>query len=270
MSDGGGQTYEVVMVILQQARHNWLNSHSRPGRMKVGPDRPHLVDPPWVLRTHGELVCQSDGVALKVFAAAEGKVKGQSGAAGLPVENPRPAGYLRHKLGVVVLRPLQKVALAPQQELVQGRLWVAVNVKVVFVGPDLQAHQDHPNVESPIQLQAEEGAVRGLWGPRGIENLHQFYPVDVIYGAQNASLGLAPVSFILEGNRNRQFQRAMEVLGRRASVTLTSVLSTTTNSSTNFCTPVLGLGFWRAAKALFIPMHKEHIYEPSIGVSNSS
>lgn len=78
-----------------------------------------------------------------------------------------PAGCLRHKLGVVVRRPLQKVALAPQQELVQGRLRVAVNVKVVFVGPDLQAHQDHPDVEGPIQLQAEEEAVRegvGGWG----------------------------------------------------------------------------------------------------------
>lgn len=78
-----------------------------------------------------------------------------------------PAGCLRHKLGVVVLRTLQKVVLAPQQELVQGRLWVAVNLKVVLVGPDLQAHQDHPNVESPIQLQAEEEAVRGGGGCGG-------------------------------------------------------------------------------------------------------
>lgn len=59
-----------------------------------------------------------------------------------------------------MLHPLQEVTLAPQQELVQGRLWVAVNVKVVFVGPDLQAHQHDSNVESPVQLQAEEEAIR--------------------------------------------------------------------------------------------------------------
>lgn len=98
-----------------------------------------------------------------------------------------------------MLRPRQKAVLAPQQELVQGRLWVAVNDKVVFVGPDLQAHQDHPNVESPIQLQAEEEAVRREGGGGGVENVRQFYLVDVIYGAQNASLGLAPVSFVLGG-----------------------------------------------------------------------
>lgn len=64
-----------------------------------------------------------------------------------------------------MLDPLQEVTLAPQQELVQGRLWVAVDVKVVFVGPDLQAHQHDSNVESPIQLQAEEEAIRrpSLW-----------------------------------------------------------------------------------------------------------
>lgn len=203
----------------------------------MGPD---LVDPPRVLRTHGELVRQSDGVALKVFAAAEEKGKRQSGAAGSPVPTPRPAACLRHKLGVVVLRPLQKVVLAPQHEPVQGRLRVAVNVKVVFVGPDLQAHQDHPNVESPIQLQAEEEAVRGEEASRTrADFILFFYLVDVIYGAQNASLGLAPVTFILEGKRKRQLERVTEVR-RRWSATLTSVLSTTTNSSTNFCTP---LGF---------------------------
>lgn len=46
----------------------------------MGPHRPHLVDPPRVLRTHGELVRQSDGVDVKVFAAAEEKVKGQEAA----------------------------------------------------------------------------------------------------------------------------------------------------------------------------------------------
>lgn len=92
----------------------------------------------------------------------------------------QPAGYLRHKLGIVVLHPLQEVTLAPQQELIQGRLWVAVNVKVVFVGPDLQAHQHHSNVETQIQLQAEEEAVR--WG--GVHNVDlQFYLIEVIYGS---------------------------------------------------------------------------------------
>lgn len=55
-----------------------------------------------------------------------------------------------------MLHPLKQLTLAPQQELVQGLLWVAFNVKVVLVGPDLQAHQHHLNVESPIQLQTEE------------------------------------------------------------------------------------------------------------------
>lgn len=52
-----------------------------------------------------------------------------------------------------MLLPLQQVGLAPQQEIVQRRLRVNVNVNVVFGRPNLQAHQHDPNVEGSIELQ---------------------------------------------------------------------------------------------------------------------
>lgn len=56
----------------------------------------------------------------------------------------------RHKLGRVVLSPLQEIGPAPQQEVVQGRLRVDVNVNEVFVRPHLQAHQQHSHVERSV------------------------------------------------------------------------------------------------------------------------
>lgn len=58
----------------------------------------------------------------------------------------------RHKLGGVVLLPLQQVALAPPQEIVQRRLRVYVDLDVVFVCPHLQADQQDPDVERSIEL----------------------------------------------------------------------------------------------------------------------
>lgn len=77
----------------------------------------------------------------------------------------------------------------------------------------------------------------------GLKNTGQFYLIDVIYGAQNTSLGLAPVAIILEGEGGQTSASASDLLRRRSSGTLTSALSTTTNSSTNLCTPALGVDF---------------------------
>lgn len=68
-----------------------------------------------------------------------------------------------------MLRPLQEVPLAPQQEPVQGCLRVAVNVKVVVVGPDLQTHQHHSNVESPVHLQVGGGDEEARQIGRGVK-----------------------------------------------------------------------------------------------------
>lgn len=85
-----------------------------------------------------------------------------------------------------MLLSLQEVSLAPQQEPVQGRLRFAVNVKVVVVVPDLQTHQHHSNVESPVHLQVggggggDEEAVR----LEGVSKVGlQFYLIDVIHGS---------------------------------------------------------------------------------------
>lgn len=67
--------------------------------------------------------------------------------------------HLRHKLCGVVLRPAQEVSPAPQQEVIQGLLRIHINVNVVLVCPDLQAHQHDSNVERSIELQAEEETV---------------------------------------------------------------------------------------------------------------
>lgn len=51
-----------------------------------------------------------------------------------------------------MLLPLQQVALAPPQEIVQRRLRVYVDLDVVFVCPHLQADQQDPDVERSIEL----------------------------------------------------------------------------------------------------------------------
>lgn len=62
----------------------------------------------------------------------------------------------RHKLGRVVFHPLQEVGPPPEQEVVQSRLRVDVNVNEVLVRPHLQAHQQDSDIERSIQLSEHE------------------------------------------------------------------------------------------------------------------
>lgn len=68
----------------------------------------------------------------------------------------------RHKLRVVVLRPLQEVGAAPRQEVVQSGFCSGVDSDVVSVRPNLQTHQNDADVQSAVQLQAEETFRGGL------------------------------------------------------------------------------------------------------------
>lgn len=112
-----------------------------------------LIDSGGVFGTHGELVRQSDCVFIKVFATVEGR--------GIRSDPQHRWDYVcsdvtdqdsRHELGCVVFAPEEEVSLAPLQEVVQSRLRIGLNNNVVFVCPDLQAHQHDSNVERSIQL----------------------------------------------------------------------------------------------------------------------
>lgn len=128
----------------------------------------------------------------------------------------------RHKLSGVVLRPLQKIGLPPREETVQSSLRVKINVDVVLVRPNLQAHQHDSDVYRSIQLQPEEENVFSEWVHRGscrlkalmarrqadcIQNMSfnrkTFYLVNVIYNSKNTVFSIHSISLIL-GEEKRQ------------------------------------------------------------------
>lgn len=55
-----------------------------------------------------------------------------------------------------MLGPLQEIRAAPQQEVVQSLLRVAVDNNEVFVRPHLETHQQDSDIKRSVELQGHE------------------------------------------------------------------------------------------------------------------
>lgn len=79
---------------------------------------------------------------------------------------PSPAAHSRDELDVVVRVLPHQVLCPPGQEVVQRDAGVGADLDLVPVVPDIQAHQDHAELEFLIKLQEDRILrVRGLLPP---------------------------------------------------------------------------------------------------------
>lgn len=225
MSNGGGKAYQVMMVILEE-KYRTLALYSAEYIIKYqyalfisSCDHTWLTPPEFSVHIANLFASPTVSVS-KSFPLVKKKnlTLGQTGS--ITVFNictDFQDWSSRHKLGIVMLLPLQKISLAPHKEIVQSFLWIEVNVNVVSVRPDLQPHQHDANVQSSIELQAEEetffrnecAGTCQLQAPmahcqgHSFQNMslnwkHKNYLVDVIYNSKNTGFCLTSILFILE------------------------------------------------------------------------
>lgn len=217
MSDGGGEAYRIILVILGEKRSNGaLNSAGCIMKHQPAPficrcKRTSVLIHTWFtppeFSVHmANLFANPTVSPTKSFPllSEESITSGQTGS--ITVFNTCADikdWSSRHKLGVVMLRPLQKIDLPPHEEIVQSSLWINVNVDVVSVCPDLQTHQHDVNVQMSIQLQAEEETAFSEWmrwerrrhdsRRTASKTLAWIYLVDVIHNSENTRFSLASV-----------------------------------------------------------------------------